>query len=141
MAAPTFSLPEMLGGARNWDYRYTWIRDAAFTLYALIRLGFTEETGAFIGWLEARLPAAARRRARCSSCTASTAASDLPEEELPHLEGYLGSRPVRIGNGAAKQLQLDIYGELMDSVYLVQQVRRSRSPTTSGCGSPAASSG
>ena len=86
VAAPTTSLPEGIGGERNWDYRYTWIRDAAFTLYGLLRIGFTEET-------------------------------------LEHLEGYRCSRPVRIGNDAYNQLQLDIYGELMDAVYLYNIVR------------------
>ena len=120
VAAPTTSLPEQLGGARNWDYRYTWIRDAAFTLYALLRLGFTEEAGAFMGWLRGALPPRSRaaRRARCRSCTASTGATTCPRRSSRTCEGYMGSAPVRIGNGAATQLQLDIYGELMDSVYL-----------------------
>ena len=79
VAAPTTSLPEQIGGARNWDYRYTWIRDAAFTLYALLRLGFTDEAAAFMGWLEARCREARRRpTGRCRSCTASTAAPTSP---------------------------------------------------------------
>ena len=73
VAAPTCSLPEEIGGVRNWDYRYTWIRDAAFTLYALLRIGFTEEAGRFMGWLEARCHELGARTARCRSCTASTA--------------------------------------------------------------------
>jgi GH15 family glucan-1,4-alpha-glucosidase len=119
IAAPTTSLPERIGGERNWDYRYTWIRDAAFTLYALMRIGFTEEAARFMDWLEARW----RERKSASDSPlqplyAIDGRADLSEYELPHLEGYRGSRPVRIGNGAHNQLQLDIYGELMDSVYL-----------------------
>ena len=119
VAAPTTSLPEGIGGRRNWDYRYTWIRDAAFTLYAFLRIGFTEEATRFMDWLEARW------REGESSCDGPLqlmygvdGRSELAEEELAHLEGYRGSRPVRIGNGAHSQLQLDIYGELMDAVYL-----------------------
>jgi GH15 family glucan-1,4-alpha-glucosidase len=119
VAAPTASLPEVLGGTRNWDYRYTWMRDAAFTLYALLRLGFVDEAGAFMGWLEGRvLDAGGRESGPLRVMYGIDGRGDLPEEELPHLEGYMGSAPVRIGNGAADQLQLDIYGELMDSLYL-----------------------
>ncbi|HEX3245546.1 MAG TPA: glycoside hydrolase family 15 protein, partial [Chloroflexota bacterium] len=119
VAAPTTSLPEVLGGARNWDYRYTWMRDAAFTLYALLRLGFTEEAGAFMNWLEGRFRYAADRKSGpLQIMYGIDGREDLPEEELSHLEGYMGSAPVRIGNGAATQLQLDIYGELMISIYL-----------------------
>jgi GH15 family glucan-1,4-alpha-glucosidase len=117
VAAPTCSLPEEVGGTRNWDYRYTWVRDSAFTLYALLRIGFTEEAAAFMDFL-------------ADSCGHFKADGSLPimfdvdgrhqlvEKELDHLDGYRSSRPVRIGNNAAKQLQLDIYGELMDAVYL-----------------------
>lgn len=117
VAAPTTSLPEELGGGRNWDYRYTWIRDASFSIYALLRLGYTEEAGAFMKWLEQR----------CHEREADGGLQimyglhgehELPEFTLDHLDGYKGSKPVRVGNGAATQLQLDIYGELMDSVYL-----------------------
>ena len=118
VAAPTTSLPEELGGVRNWDYRYTWMRDAAFTLYALLTLGFTEEAGAFMGWLQGRFRYADRESGPLQIMYGIDGREDLSEEELPHLEGYVGSAPVRIGNGAATQLQLDIYGELMDSVYL-----------------------
>jgi len=119
VAAPTTSLPEELGGERNWDYRYTWIRDAAFSLYGLLRLGFTEEAAAFMDWLTHRF-----RDGRDGATGplqimyGIDGRSQLPEEILDHLEGYQGSAPVRIGNNAAGQLQLDIYGELIDSVYL-----------------------
>lgn len=117
VASPTCSLPETLGGVRNWDYRYTWLRDAAFTLYAFLRIGFTEEAAQFVNWLEAR----------CHDLNPDGSLQimygldghkTLVEETLDHLEGYRGSKPVRIGNGAYNQLQLDIYGELMDSVYI-----------------------
>jgi GH15 family glucan-1,4-alpha-glucosidase len=117
VAAPTTSLPETLGGDRNWDYRFTWVRDAAFTLYALMSLGFTDEAAGFMDWLEAR----------CRETPAGQGLqilygidgrTDVPETVLDHLAGYRGSRPVRVGNDAAGQRQLDIYGELMDSVYL-----------------------
>jgi GH15 family glucan-1,4-alpha-glucosidase len=117
VASPTCSLPEMIGGVRNWDYRYTWIRDAAFTLYGLLRIGLSEEAASFMDWIDAR----------CHELDPDGSLQimygidgrhALTEESLDHLEGYKGSRPVRIGNGAYDQLQLDIYGELMDSVYL-----------------------
>ncbi|HKP44942.1 glycoside hydrolase family 15 protein [Mycobacterium sp.] len=118
VAAPTTSLPEHLGGVRNWDYRYTWMRDAAFTLYALLTLGFTEEAGAFMNWLQRRFRYADHESGPLQIMYGIDGREDLPEEVLTHLEGYRGSAPVRIGNGAATQLQLDIYGELMDSIYL-----------------------
>ena len=119
VAAPTTSLPERVGGERNWDYRYTWIRDAAFSLYALLRLGFTDEAAAFMDWLTHRFRDGRRREAGpLQIMYGIDGRSELPEEVLDHLEGYRGSAPVRIGNGAATQLQLDIYGELIDSVYL-----------------------
>ncbi len=117
VAAPTFGLPEEIGGERNWDYRYTWIRDASFTLYALIRLGFTEETASFMRWIEARC-GELNPDGSLQTMYGIDGRHDLSEESLPHLEGYMKSSPVRIGNGAYDQLQLDIYGELMDSVYL-----------------------
>jgi GH15 family glucan-1,4-alpha-glucosidase len=125
VAAATTSLPERIGGGRNWDYRYTWIRDASFTLYALLRLGFKHEAEAFIGWLRDRV---AERKSGDSGplqiMYAVDGGADLTEETLDHLEGYRGSAPVRIGNGAATQLQLDIYGELLDSWYLFDKYAR-----------------
>lgn len=119
VAAPTCSLPETIAGSRNWDYRYTWIRDAAFTLYALLRIGFTDEAARFRDWLAARWKDAADGGAGpLQPIYGIDGRADLSEEMLDHLEGYRGSRPVRIGNGAFSQFQLDIYGELMDAVYL-----------------------
>ena len=120
IAAPTFSLPEEIGGVRNWDYRYTWLRDAAFTLYALIRLGFVEETEAFIDWLNDRLCDDAER-GPLQVMYGIDGRRKLDELALDHLQGYEHSRPVRIGNAAYQQLQLDIYGEMMDSIYLANK--------------------
>ncbi|MEM9089918.1 MAG: glycoside hydrolase family 15 protein [Cyanobacteria bacterium P01_F01_bin.53] len=117
IAAPTTSLPEEIGGIRNWDYRYTWIRDAAFTVYALIRVGFTEEAKGFMTWLEARCQELGEGGS-LQVMYRIDGRLDIEEETLEHFEGYKGSKPVRIGNGAFDQLQLDICGELMDSVYL-----------------------
>jgi GH15 family glucan-1,4-alpha-glucosidase len=117
VAAPTFGLPETIGGVRNWDYRYTWIRDASFTLYGLIRLGFTDEAAAFMKWLEERC-GELNPDGSLQVMYGIDGRHDLTEEDLPHLSGYRQSSPVRIGNDAYNQLQLDIYGELMDSVYL-----------------------
>ena len=118
VAAPTCSLPEELGGERNWDYRYTWIRDAAFTLYALLRIGFTNEASRFMHWLESQIDPFDGDWSNIQILYGIDGRRHLEEITLDHLEGYRGSRPVRIGNGAYDQLQLDIYGELMDSVYL-----------------------
>jgi GH15 family glucan-1,4-alpha-glucosidase len=120
IAAPTFSLPESIGGVRNWDYRYTWLRDATFTLYALIRLGFVDETEAFIEWLKGRLSDDAQR-GPLQVMYGLDGRQELDEISLDHLSGYENSRPVRIGNAAYQQLQLDIYGEMMDSVYLANK--------------------
>jgi GH15 family glucan-1,4-alpha-glucosidase len=119
VAAPTCSLPESIGGQRNWDYRYTWIRDAAFTLYGLLRVGFTDEASRFMDFLKDRWHDSDSDDAGpLQLMYGIDGRSELPEETLDHLEGYRGSSPVRIGNGAYRQLQLDIYGELMDAVYL-----------------------
>jgi len=116
VAAPTTSLPEWIGGDRNWDYRFTWLRDASFTLFAFFQLGLTEEAQAFFDWLAAVGVGADGRPVDNLYDLDGTRA---PEEAvLDHLEGYRGSRPVRIGNGAAQQLQLDVYGEVVDSAYL-----------------------
>lgn len=119
VAAPTMGLPSVMGGERNWDYRYTWIRDAAFTLYALMRVGHTEEAGQFIHWLTDRASEAEfQSPAPLHLMYGIDGRHELEETTLDHLKGYRCSRPVRLGNAAYKQLQLDIYGELMDSIYL-----------------------
>ncbi|WP_405885414.1 glycoside hydrolase family 15 protein [Streptomyces sp. NBC_01136] len=122
IAAPTTSLPEQIGGERNWDYRYVWVRDAAFCVYALLRLGFTDEAEAFMGFLSERLRLDATQSPGPTGplqiMYGIDGRCDLPERELPHLEGYRSSAPVRVGNAAADQLQLDIYGALVDSLYL-----------------------
>lgn len=117
VASPTFSLPEAIGGERNWDYRYTWIRDASFTIYTLINLGYTKEAGAFMKWVEKECQDIGN--AGYLGLMHTIAGENTPDEKILHnLEGYKNSSPVRIGNNAYKQVQLDIYGELMDSVYL-----------------------
>ncbi|MFF2509330.1 glycoside hydrolase family 15 protein [Streptomyces sp. NPDC058067] len=119
VAAPTTSLPELIGGERNWDYRYVWIRDAAFCVYALLRLGFTSEAEAFMGFVSERgIMRGTGPTGPLQIMYGIDGRSDLPESELSHLEGHLGSAPVRVGNAATKQLQLDIYGALIDSIYL-----------------------
>jgi GH15 family glucan-1,4-alpha-glucosidase len=117
VASPTFGLPERLGGERNWDYRYTWIRDASFTLYGLMRLGYTEEAAAFMRWVEARCEEL-EPDGSLQIMYGIDGRHELGEENLAHLEGYMGSAPVRVGNAAYGHLQLDIYGELMDAIYL-----------------------
>jgi GH15 family glucan-1,4-alpha-glucosidase len=117
VAAPTAGLPEQVGGERNWDYRYTWVRDGSFSVYALLGLGFTEEAGAFGAWLRDRVEERVGGiGGPLNIMYRVDGSSDLVEESLSHWEGYRGSSPVRIGNGAADQLQLDIYGEALDSI-------------------------
>ncbi|HEV2381299.1 MAG TPA: glycoside hydrolase family 15 protein [Terriglobia bacterium] len=117
LGAATTSLPEEIGGERNWDYRCSWIRDSAFTVYALLRVGLTDEADRFMSWVESRCneiePSGSLR-----TVYAIDGRQVRAEAELSHWEGYRGSRPVRIGNAAADQLQMDIYGELLDAVYL-----------------------
>ena len=118
VAAPTTGLPEQTGGERNWDYRYTWIRDASFSVYALLGLGYQEEAAAFGVWVRDRVLEHRSEHGRPLKIMYRVdGTSDLVEESLDHFEGWRGSRPVRIGNGAADQLQLDIYGEAMDAFY------------------------
>ena len=117
LAAPTFSLPELIGGERNWDYRFTWLRDSSFTIYAFIRLGFTDEALAFQNWLHERVSDDSEH-GPLQPMYRIDGSKNLHETTLEHLDGYMGSKPVRIGNAAHHQLQLDIYGELMDAIYL-----------------------
>ena len=120
IAAPTTSLPETIGGSRNWDYRYVWLRDAGFSLYALLRLGFTDEAHAFTRWLSERLGHDDQNGDLGPLRVMYDIDGNLPDDEvlLDHLSGYRDSPPVRVGNAAVDQLQLDIYGEIIDSVYL-----------------------
>jgi GH15 family glucan-1,4-alpha-glucosidase len=115
VAAPTTSLPEWIGGARNWDYRYAWVRDAAFSLVALLRLGHRDEARSFFWWLG---HAASLTLPRLRALYRLNGAVDAPESELDHLSGYRASRPVRVGNAASSQLQLDIYGAVLDALWL-----------------------
>ena len=123
VAAATTGLPERIGGARNWDYRYAWLRDFAFSIYALSRLGFAAEAIAFNSFRRSVSTAAATRKGASPLDVMYRIDGErcLTEHELGHLEGYRGSRPVRIGNDAARQLQLDIYGELFDSIYVAER--------------------
>ena len=122
VAAPTTSLPERLGGVRNWDYRYCWLRDATFALAALVQNGFIEEAGAWRGWL---LRAVAGDPDDLQIMYGPAGERRLTELELSWLDGYESSRPVRVGNGASEQFQLDVYGEVLDVLY---QARRSGLP-------------
>jgi GH15 family glucan-1,4-alpha-glucosidase len=118
VAAATFGLPEQAGGERNWDYRYTWVRDGSLSVHALAGLGYLEEVAAFGGWLRDRAAEhAGDGSGPMKIMYRVDGSSDLAEETLDHFEGWRGSRPVRIGNGAADQLQLDIYGEAMDAIF------------------------
>lgn len=125
IASPTFSLPETIGGTRNWDYRYSWIRDTSFTLYVFLENGYSEEAEAYMGFIYARVIPSVTRQALHGPAKQSLpivitirGECDIPEVELNHLEGYRRSRPVRIGNGATSHTQLDTFGELIDSIYL-----------------------
>jgi GH15 family glucan-1,4-alpha-glucosidase len=116
VAAPTTSLPEQIGGPRNWDYRFTWLRDASLTLYAFFQVGMIDEANAFFAWL---VRIGLGRGGRDVANLYTLDGDDRAEEtELAHLSGYRGSQPVRVGNGAIHELQLDVYGELLDSAYL-----------------------
>jgi GH15 family glucan-1,4-alpha-glucosidase len=117
IAAPTCSLPEWIGGERNWDYRYNWIRDAGYTLYALLRIGLFDEATRFMTWIEERCRELGDA-GPLQTVYAIDGNRDLHEETLQQFEGYRGSRPVRVGNDAFRQIQLDIYGALIDAVYL-----------------------
>ncbi|MCL9799568.1 glycoside hydrolase family 15 protein [Pseudomonas sp. AKS31] len=121
LAAATFGLPETPGGERNWDYRYTWIRDASFTVYAFMRLGFVGEANDYMRWLRGRVSDCCGKPMKLNILYAIDGRQELPETELDHLSGHGDAKPVRIGNGAYDQVQLDIFGELMDAVYLVNK--------------------
>ncbi|MGZ4580409.1 MAG: glycoside hydrolase family 15 protein [Nocardioidaceae bacterium] len=122
VAAPTAGLPEQVGGERNWDYRYTWVRDGSFSVYALLGLGFTEEAADFCGWLRDRVQEkVGGAGGPLNIMYRVDGSSDLKEEILEHWEGYRGSHPVRIGNGASDQRQMDIYGEALDSIYFADE--------------------
>ena len=122
IAAPTAGLPEQVGGERNWDYRYTWVRDGSFSVHALLGLGFTDEAEAFVRWLTDRVTEqAGEASGPLKIMYRVDGSSDLSEEILDSWAGYADSRPVRIGNGAADQLQLDIYGELLDAIWLAHR--------------------
>jgi len=121
VAAPTAGLPEQVGGERNWDYRFTWIRDASFSVYALLGMGFTQEAASFSQWLLARVLEGAGGGTPLNIMYRIDGSTELTEETIEQWEGYRGSHPVRVGNGAAEQLQLDIYGEALDSIYYASQ--------------------
>jgi alpha,alpha-trehalase len=118
VAAATTSLPEEIGGERNWDYRYSWLRDSALTLNALFMLGYTEEAHAYMTWLKRTTAGSAKA---LQIMYGAGGERFLPEVELEHLEGYRGSRPVRIGNAAARQFQLDVFGEMVDTAALYRR--------------------
>jgi pentatricopeptide repeat protein len=121
IAAPTFGLPEAPGGRRNWDYRYCWIRDSAFTVYALIRLGLKQEAISFMSWVEKLYKSSSEPTGQLQLMYRIDGSTNLKEEELGHFQGYESSAPVRVGNAASEQLQMDIYGELLDAVALANR--------------------
>ncbi len=123
VAAPTTSLPEEIGGERNWDYRYSWLRDAAFTVSALYHLGYVDEADAFLDWV---CTVSARDAGRLQIVYGVDGERDLPERTLDHLAGHRSSRPVRVGNTAARQFQLDVYGEVLDCVHACRRFGRDR---------------
>lgn len=118
IAAPTTSLPEDIGGSRNWDYRYCWIRDASLTVQTFMRTGYVEEARMFMRWLGERCREMSDAEHPLQIMYGIRGERELDEMELKHLDGYLASKPVRIGNAAHKQLQLDMYGELFEAVYV-----------------------
>jgi GH15 family glucan-1,4-alpha-glucosidase len=118
VAAPTTSLPERIGGVRNWDYRYCWVRDATFTLYALLNAGFDAEARAWRDWL---LRAIAGEASKLQIMYGVAGERRLAEYEIDWLAGYAGSRPVRVGNAASEQLQLDVYGEVLDALHQARE--------------------
>ena len=115
VTAPTMGLPQTIGGSHNWDYRYTWLRDAAFTMFVLLRVGFKDEAHKFMGWLQQRCRGSG---GLLQPLYGIDGRKDLVEEELSHLSGYRGSRPVRLGNGAYELVQFDLYGAVLDAAYL-----------------------
>ncbi|KAF2203884.1 glycosyl hydrolase [Delitschia confertaspora ATCC 74209] len=121
VAAPTFSLPEDFGGSRNWDYRFSWVRDSSFVIYILLRNGFTDEAEAYLNFINDRIKYSRTKEGALPIMFTIRGETDIPEIELTHMDGYRGSKPVRIGNGAAFHVQLDIYGELMDGIYLANK--------------------
>lgn len=124
IAAPTFSVPEDIGGVRNWDYRYCWVRDSSFTIYIFLRMGFTEEADAYMSFISDRFRKSRAEDGALPIMFTIRGETDIPELELDHLDGYRGSKPVRIGNGAAFHQQFDIYGELLDAIYLYNKYGR-----------------
>ena len=123
-AAATFGLPEVVGGERNWDYRFCWVRDAAFTVYAFSRLNYYDEAEAFGHFLTERIiESSPDGESGLQIMYAMNGGEDLPEATLDHIRGYRDSRPVRVGNAAYGQRQMDIYGELMDAVYISTKAR------------------
>ena len=129
-AAPTTSLPETPGGSRNWDYRYAWVRDASFTIQALWVAACPDEAKKFFDFMSGAAAALVRRGADLQIMFGVGGERDLSERELPHLSGWRGSAPVRVGNGAWNQRQLDVYGELLDAAYRLPDQLDQLTPST-----------